>query len=125
VSGDDLRSLQQDLGNLGAEAAVMVRATLRRGAVKIKEGMNSDLGKSGSFKASAAGSVNFDETIAADGVTYEIGPDVASRSAAALANIAYFGGARGGGGTVDIEGPMRAEEPVIVEYLEQAVGRLL
>ena len=55
------------------------------------------------------------------GVSAEIGPKKGSPGS--LANIAYFGASRGGGGQVpDPEGALLAELPVLEKYLAEILA---
>ena len=64
-----------------------------KGATNIKNTLQADMSGSGSF-GHAAASVSFDMVGPTEA---EIGP---TKPSGAIANIAYFGGANGGGGTV-------------------------
>jgi hypothetical protein len=97
-----------------------VAEVMERGAVEIKKQMNADLAGSRHFRG-IAGSVNYDRKVGAGSVDYEIGPDKGSHGGA-LANVAYFGTSRGGG-TVDLEGPWRAEAEIIADQIDALMGR--
>ena len=88
----DMRAAQEVVAN-GLPAVVS------KGALNVKNEWNAAFAGSGSFKG-ASGSVGYDLTTRARSVEAEIGPNKSRRKAAALANIAHFGGAHGGGGTV-------------------------
>lgn len=119
VDGSELRELARDLGRIPARLLPEADAIVKRGAQNVKDHMSTDLAASRSFRG-AAGSVSYDSDYRPGVVQYEVGPDKGRRGGA-LANIAYFGGANGGGGTVDIDAPLAAEEP----RLTSAIGRLL
>lgn len=76
-----------------------IRPVVSKGALNVKKAMQDDFKASVHFKQVAAG-VTYDVESDRDGVEAVIGPDADRRPAANLANIAYFGGAHGGGGTV-------------------------
>ena len=94
----------------GAKVAAGSRAVVQKGALNVKNDFNDSFRESKHFKG-AAGSVDFDIEVTADGIEAEIGPNRErfpgipgpgkTRPAAGLAGIAIFGGARGGGGSVD------------------------
>lgn len=117
----ELYAFANDLGKIAVEAVPETNKILEKGALKIKNGLVSNLQGSRSFKG-MAGSISYDPKFS--GLTslgYVIGPDKARRGGA-LGNIAFFGTSRGGG-TVDLEGPLREEAPVIEGLLEDLVGK--
>ena len=63
------------------------------------------------------------------GVEFEIGPDRDRGGkpgrVARLANIAYFGGANGGGGTLDFDRPAKEELPRLDAHIARALGKAL
>ena len=64
-----------------------------------ERGIHGHLKGSRYFKK-VARSIDYEVTDGPTGLSTEIGPNAARGSAAPLAGIAYFGGSRGGGGTV-------------------------
>ena len=118
----ELRTLAADLGKIPGRLVPEVDGVLKRGALAIKDDLNKQFADSRHFKG-AAGSVTFDSTTSVGQVSYEIGPDK-DRRGGALANIFFFGGAHGGGGTGDLDGAIGREEPKVVEHLERVVGGL-
>lgn len=119
IDTSDLRALATDLGKIPARLLPEADAVVKRGAQNVKDHMNADAAASAHFHG-MAGSVTYDSAYRVGSVQYEVGPDKARRGGA-LGNIAYFGGANGGGGTLDIDAPLTAEEP----RLTSAIGRLL
>lgn len=119
----ELRTLASDLGKIPGRVVPGVDAVLKRGALAIKDDLNQQFADSQHFKG-AAGSVTFDSTTSVGQVSYEVGPDK-DRRGGALANIFFFGGANGGGGTGDLDGALDREEPKVVEHLERVVDGLL
>lgn len=116
----ELRAFANDLGKIAVDAVPEANKILEKGALNIKNGLVENLRASSSFKG-MAGSISYDPKFS--GLTslgYVIGPDKARRGGA-LGNIAFFGTSRGGG-TVDLEGPLREEAPVIEGLLEDLVG---
>ena len=119
---DELRRLANDLGKIPSKALPKVDEVLKKGAQNIADGLNENLAASTHFKG-AAGSVNYDQSYGIGRASYEVGPDKGRRGGA-LANVAFFGTSRGGG-TVDIDGPIRAEEAALPEFLGKAIEGLL
>lgn len=117
----ELRRFITDLAAAAKAAVEDVDPVMKKGAQNIKDAMNADLASSRHFKG-AAGSVTYDRRYSAGVVGYEVGPDKGRRGGA-LANIFYFGGSNGGGGTGDIDGPLNAEIPNIESELARAVAR--
>lgn len=106
AAGDDLRRLAADL-NRGVDQA-KVRAVVRKGALNVKNQLRREAEGSRWFRI--APTISFDGREFWGGPGAEIGPE--KRGAGNLANIAYFGGANGGGGTLpDPEGALAAEAP--------------
>lgn len=123
IDASGLRALAVDLGKVPGRLVPKIDAVLKRGALSIKDDLNQQLADSPHFKA-AAGSVTFESTTSVGRVSYEVGPDK-ERRAGALANIFFFGGARGGGGTGDLDGPVDAESERVSEHLSKIVGDIL
>lgn len=120
TAGAELNSFAADLGKIAVGAVPAVDKVLEKGALKIKEGLVRNLQSSPSFKG-MSGSISYDRKFS--GLTslgYVIGPDK-SRRGGALGNIAFFGTSRGGG-TVDLEGPLREEAPVIEGLVDDLLG---
>lgn len=93
---------------------------LFKGAMNVKKDLQSQMRKSSSF-SELAGAITFD----IDGLSAEIGPTKAHRGGNGTlgfgANIAYFGGANGGGGTVeDPEEAGKREAPYFEKWLAEA-----
>lgn len=115
-----VEALATDLRSTPKQAVDRTRRTVKRAAVDIKEQHRAEMSASRSF-GQIASSINFDYRETATTFEAEIGPDK-SRRAARLANIAYFGGANGGGGTVpDPENALQKQIPILEKFL----GRLL
>lgn len=102
-----------------------IPGVVSRGALNVKGEWNAAFAASDSF-AGVAGAVGYDVTGRAGSVEAEIGPNKSRRRAAALANIAHFGGVNGGGGTVaDPQTFLDNEAPKFVSALERLVGEAL
>lgn len=95
-----------------AALPALVGPIVEQMAYKVKAGQRADMAGSGHF-GSAAGSISYDMT---GDMSAEVGP---TKPAGAIANIAYFGGANGGGGTV--RDPI---EPAMdqLDWFEKAIG---
>jgi hypothetical protein len=107
--------LANDLGTIAGSAVKDVDGVLKKGAQNIKTEMVADATASEHFKG-MAGSISYESRYGIGTPRYEVGPDK-SRRGGALGNIYYFGTSRGGG-TGDIEKPLRAEEPRLTSALD-------
>lgn len=111
------------LDKVGDKIMPAARPVLIKGAVNVKNQLQSEARESSHF-GKIGGLINFEQRIAANTAEAEIGPQ--KRGAGNLANIAYFGGIHGGGGTLpDPELALKAEAPKFVEQLAQAMTELL
>lgn len=120
---DDLRQFAADCGRVNARMKTGIDRVMKRAAVNIKNTMRDDFSRSKHFHQIGK-TINFDIESDDSSVEVEIGPDKRYRSGR-LANIAYFGSSRGGGGTVDVENGLRKEAPVLSEYLRRVMGDVL
>lgn len=118
---EGLRELSADLGRIATSALPEVDAITKKGADNVKRELVEDAEGSRAFR-SIARSISYDRSYSAGQVAYEVGPD--KSRGGALGNIAYFGGANGGGGTLDIDGPLKAEEPRLMKALDDFLGGL-
>ena len=119
-----MRQLATDVAKAAGRLASLedVDAVMKKGATVIKDAQNENLAGSAHFRG-ISGSVTYDRQGALGAVVYEGGPDK-DRRGGALANIAFFGGSRGGG-TVDFDGPIDAEMPEIEKHLADIIEDLL
>ncbi len=128
IDTSELRAFATDLGHVAGSALSSVDAVMKKGAQNIKTEMAADIAGSEYFDRAEA-SVSYDSHYRPGQVAYEIGPDKDRGGkvggAAEVLNIAYFGGANGGGGTLDIDKPLRSEEPNILKQLDDYLGRVL
>ena len=119
-----LRRFEYDLGRAPARVLGELRPILSKGALNIKTEMQMDFATSEHFKGITF-SVSYDLVTLSDALEARIGPDK-GRGGGALANIAYFGGSHGGGGTVrDPREPMMEEEPRLLSALSDLLGDAL
>lgn len=128
VDTSEVRAFAAELGRIDHRVLKDVDAIMKKGADNIKGSMREAFEGSPYFKRIGA-SVSYDSDYRVGQVAYEIGPDKSrggkAGKAAALAHIAVHGGARGGGGTVDIDEPLAKEEPRLMFALDQFLGGLL
>ena len=116
----ELRALATNLGKVAGSAVNDVDAVLKKGAQNVKSEMQSDVSRSKHFKA-MAGSISYDSHYLPGRARYVVGPDK-SRRGGSLGNIYYFGTSRGGG-SGDIEKPLRSEEPRLMNALDQLAAK--
>jgi hypothetical protein len=121
----EFRQLANDLGRIAGHAVKDVDEVLKKGAQNVKEEMSADIRKSRHFVGKKGpgleSSISYDSEYRIGTPRYVIGPDK-SRPGGALGNIYYFGTSRGGG-TGDIEKPLRSEEPRLTTALEALAER--
>lgn len=123
VGIEGLRELSADLGRIASRALPEVDAITKKAADNVKSEMVSDAQGSRHFKRIAP-TISYDRSTSMGQVSYDVGPDKDRDEAASLGNIAYFGGANGGGGTLDIDGPLAHEEPRLMKALDDYLGGL-
>ena len=125
---EEVRRLAANLGRIAGDAVKDVDEVLKKGAQNIKTEMIADLSGSHSAWKHAdprgfrviARSISYESHYLPGRARYVIGPDKAKGGA--LANIYYFGTSRGGG-SGDIDKPLRSEEPRTVSALEALAAR--
>lgn len=127
MDASEVRAFAAELDAAGAATQRGVKGVVTKGAVNIKDQMRAEMGASTHF-GKIAHTINFDvrEVSVFGGgiVEAEIGPN-RGRRVARLANIAYFGSARGGGGTVpDPQVALDAEVPRFEQALQNLIGDL-
>lgn len=116
----ELRALDNDMGKIAGSALKEVDAVLKRGAQNVKTEMVADVKTSTHFKI-MAGAITYESKYSLGTARYIVGPDKA-RFAGGLGNIYYFGTSRGGG-SGDIEKPLRNEGPRLQSALEALTER--
>jgi len=131
VSFDDseLRTLAADLIAAGDAIDGKILPVIKKGALNIKNQMRDEMSKSSAFKG-AARDISFDvhggDFFGVGVIEAEIGPKSGPGNRGALANIAYFGGSNGGGGTVaDPKGALDAEMPNFTRAVEKILEATL
>ena len=121
MSGEsELRDLAANLGKIAGSALDDVDAVLKKGAQNVKTEMQADVGRSPHFKG-MAGSISYDSHYLPGRARYVVGPDKGRRGGS-LGNIYYFGTSRGGG-SGDIEKPLRSEEPRLMSALDDLAAK--
>jgi hypothetical protein len=116
----ELRALATNLGRIAGDAVKDVDEVLKKGAQNVKTEMQADVSRSPHFKG-LAGSISYDSYYLPGRARYVVGPDKARRGGS-LGNIYYFGTSRGGG-SGDIEKPLRSEEPRLMSALDALAER--
>lgn len=113
-----------DLAEAARRVAEGVPGVVSKGALNVKKDWNAAFGRSEWFRL--GGSVTYDVRSGAGWVEAAIGPDKDRHPRAALANIAHFGGANGGGGTIpDPQTFLDREAPGYVSALERLIQEAL
>jgi len=116
----EIRQLALNLGRVAGAALQDVDAVLKKGAQNIKNEMRRDVSGSRHFFG-MTGSISYDAEPLPGRPRYVIGPDKSLRGGA-LGNIYYFGTSRGGG-SGDIDKPLRTEEPRTMDALGKLAGK--
>lgn len=114
--------LAADLLRASSKAQRESEAVVKKAAQNLKDQLNGQFAASKHYKA-AAGSVTYDMIPSFGSWSAEVGPDKARRSGA-IANIAFFGGSRGGK-SLDLDGPVRAEAARFQSELSKLAAGLL
>ena len=117
---EELRQLAVNLGRVAGSAVKDVDEVLKKGVQNIKTEMQADARGSEHFKG-MAGSISYESYYLPGRARYVVGPDK-SRRGGSLGNIYYFGTSRGGG-SGDIEKPLRTEEPRTMSALAALTAR--
>ena len=104
----ELRELATNLGHVAGGALKDVDAVLKKGVDNMKREMVADVSGSEHFKGMAR-SISYESHYLPGRARWVVGPDK-FRPGGALGNIYYFGTSRGGG-SGDIDKPLRNEEP--------------
>jgi hypothetical protein len=104
----ELRVLAANIGKIAGSALDDVDAVLKKGVQNMKTEMQADVKGSEHFYG-MAGSISYESHYSIGTARYVVGPDKARRGGS-LGNIYYFGTSRGGG-SGDIDKPLRSEGP--------------
>lgn len=116
----ELREFTVQLDKAAHFAKAKTRPVIQKAGVNMKRQMQAEAAKSRHFRI--ARHISYD-TIN-DGMGVEVGPE--KTGAGNLANIAYFGGVHGGGGTLPDPGnALRDELPNVTKWLEGLIVEVL
>ena len=96
VDASDALRVADDFEQAADRIVDKARPAVTEAATAMRDAMRADMSGSASF-GHATASITFEDTGGGSFVGADIGP---TKPAGAIANIAYFGGAHGGGGTV-------------------------
>lgn len=128
IDDTELRHLVRHIDSAPTRAMKAAEASAKRGMQNIKTELAKEAQASKHFKMIGP-TISYDERFTRKGIEYELGPDkdhsVRGGKPGPLANIAYFGGANGGGGSLDFDGPIDREMPRLENHLRDALGDAL
>jgi len=101
IDTSELREIAADMRQVDSRLARWVRPVVERGASNVKDDMRRAAEESRHFAIARA--ISYDMVARGFGAVGEYAAEIGPRkgSPGSLANIAYFGGANGGGGTVE------------------------
>ena len=120
IDASELREFSTELGKVPTKVVIGVRPAVVKAGVNMKNQLREEMDRSKHFRASR--SIDFD--VSDGGLAVEVGPSKGKPGS--IANIAYFGGVNGGGGTVpDPRGALDAEAPRFEKALTDLVGEIL
>lgn len=121
----ELRQFATNLGHVAGDALKDVDAVLKKGVDNMKREMQADVSGSKHFRG-MAGSISYESHYLPGRARWVVGPDK-SRRGGSLGNIYYFGTSRGGG-SGDIDKPLRSEGPrtmrALADLLDKWAGQL-
>lgn len=118
IDASELREFAADMRRYPEALRRHIRPVVEKGAVNIKDRMRREMSASRHFRGITR-AIDYDVIERLGGIEAEIGPRTGSPGS--LANIAYFGGSKGGGTVPDPRGALEAEIPAF----ESALGDLL
>ena len=119
IDMSEVRALEHDMRAVDSRLTRHVIPVVDKAAVNIKADMRAAAAKSRHFRM--ASSITYDKP---NPYEAEIGPT--KGGAGSLANIAYFGGSNGGGGTIeDPRGAMDREAPKFERALADLAAELV
>lgn len=123
IDVSQVRQVEADMRRVDARLAPNLTRVMERGAFNIKTQLRDEMRSSPHFRSVARSvSYEWDSRPGLYGVL--IGPEMGSPGS--LANIAYFGGANGGGGTVpDPRGALNAEADKFMNELAKKAAELV
>jgi len=115
IDTSELREIAADMRQVDSRLARWVRPVVERGASNVKDDMRRAAEESNHFAIARA--ISYDMHDRGFGAVGEYAAEIGPRkgSPGSLANIAYFGGANGGGGTV--EDPQAAADRELPNFM--------
>ena len=121
IDTSEVRALAADMRQVDERMNRYVLGIVEKGANNIKNQLRAEMSASRHFKG-ATSAITYDLNLKGFGgggiIEAEIGPERGRPGS--IANIAYFGGSNGGGGTVpDPQGALDAELPNFSRALEE------
>jgi hypothetical protein len=131
IDDSGLRAFEVDLREAGSGISAKVTPVVHRGAGNVQRQLNAEMRASTHFKGVLKdGRIDYDLTRTATEagggiIEAEIGPRSGPGRSGALANIAYFGGSRGGGTVPDPAGALEAEAPRFEKALADVLEQVL
>jgi hypothetical protein len=124
IDASDFVRAAVDMGRGLEDLLPEVRKSVARGALNAKRGMQEDFQRSRHFKQ-VAHTITYDTRSGKDWAEAQVGPETGGPGVGTpgdLAHIAWFGGVRGGGGTVrDPEVHLEQE----ADNFERGIGEIL
>lgn len=126
IDASELLALADELRAAGEGLIGKIRPTVSKGSLNVKTQMRREMAASVHFKG-AAHTIGYEIREGVGWIESEIGPTTgAGKGTGAISNIAYFGGANGGGGTVpDPMGALEKEIPNLEKFINEIVDGLL
>ena len=119
IDTSEVRALAADMRAVDSRLVRHVIHVVEKGAVNVKADMRAAANNSKHFKI--ARSITYDLSYPDGAVEAEVGPTLGG--AGSLAGIAYFGGANGGGGTIeDPQGAADREAPRFEQALSEVAA---
>lgn len=121
IDASEFRTFTSDMFRGMDQIPSEAHRVVERAAVNMKNDLVGEASRSRHFRIDRH--INYDMRAGYHTSEAEVGPDKAG--AGNLANIAYFGGANGGGGTLpDPEGALTREIPNLERYLGEVLEGL-
>lgn len=112
-----------DLSKAASRSIPLVDGVLEKAAVNVKGEYVAEAQGSRHFRG-VAPSISYDKVGGFGFLGRAIGPEI-GRAGGSLGDIAYHGGSNGGGGTLDLDGPLDREEPRLVKAFADGLADLL
>lgn len=123
VDTSQLLHFAVDLRKVAASALPRVDEVTKRAIQNITTEMKAEAEASRHFRGIGR-TIDYERAYGIGEVSYEGGPNRANGGQAPLAGVAYVGGANGGGGSLDLDGPLEREAPRFMKALDDLLGDL-